>query len=402
MLSFAEALSRAVAAAPPLAVEEVPLGDAAGRVLAEPVDADLDLPPFDTTAMDGWAVDAASASGTVDALSTVGAGSVFGGAVPRGSAVKLMTGAPLPEGTDSVVPVEEAEELPGGRVRLLAAPAPGAHVRRRGEVLREGTRLVPAGRRLRPADLGLAAAAGRERLRVARKAVASVLVTGDELVPPGDTPGPGRIRNTNGPLLLSALARNGCLVRDLGTAGDDPGPLSDALSRALAGGPDLLLTTGGVSAGDFDAVGEVLTGLGAELLFHRVAMRPGKPVLLARRGGTLVFGLPGNPVSVAVAFDLLVRPVLRRMAGLAPPLPPPVRVTLTAAARNRGGRLAFLPGIVSAEGGRLLAEPVPMLGSHDVAAHARANAWLVLPGDGSFEAGDGVEAHLGGEETTLG
>jgi molybdopterin molybdotransferase len=307
----------------------------------------------------------------------------------------------MPEGSDAVVPVEEAEE-DGATVRLLAAPAPGAHIRKRGDVVTRGDLLLAPGRRLSPTDVALLAAAGRGSVRTARHARAAVLVTGDEIVPPDSVPGPARIRNTNGPLLVSALARLGAEVTDLGVSRDDRGTLRAALGRALARGFDLVLTTGGVSAGDFDLVPALLEELGVAACFHKVAIRPAKPVFFGTKGETLVFGLPGNPVSAAVAFDLFVRPAWRKASGLTPPLPPPDEARLTAPAKNKGSRLAFAPASLVREGGRLAATPIPAKGSHDVVAHARANGLLVLPAGAGFAAGDRVAVHVGTDETTLG
>lgn len=403
MIPFSEALELVLEAVSPLPAREVPLEEAVGRVLAEDVRADRPLPPFDATAMDGWAV-RASEVGRPPVLLAVagasGAGSVPG-ALPPGSAWKVMTGAPLPPGSDSVVPVEDAAAVAGGLVRIDAAPEPGAHVRRRGEVFETGTALLPAGRRLTPSDLVLAAAAGRPSLRVARPPCAAVLVTGDELVPPGTTPGPGQLRNTNGPLLSAALRRAGAEVVFSGTAPDDEASLARALDAAFAAGPDVLLTTGGVSAGDYDYVGKVLEARGARTRFHKVAIRPARPVLFATKGATLVFGLPGNPVSAAVAFDFFVRPALRKAAGITPALPDPVAARLTAPLKNKGPRLAFHPARLYVDAGRLTAEPLPTRGSHDVVAHARADAFLELAPASSWKAGDEVPAHRGTAESTF-
>lgn len=403
MIAFADALARVLEAAAPLPACEVALADALSRVLAEDVRADLPVPGFDTTAMDGWALRAADverAPSLLAAAGASGAGSVPG-TLPPGSAWKVMTGAPMPPGSDSVVPVEDAAAVPGGSVRLDAVPRPGEHVRRRGEVFEAGTLLLPAGRRLTPADLALAAAAGKETLRVARAPRAGVLVTGDELVPPGARPGPGQLRNTNGPLLFAALRRAGANPVSLGVVPDDEVALSRALREALAAGLDVLLTTGGVSAGDYDYVGKALAAEGARVRFHKVAIRPAKPVLFATRGSTLVFGLPGNPVSAAVAFDFLVRPALRAAAGLLPPLPPPAQARLTAPVRNKGPRLAFHPARLAWDGGRLAAEPLATRGSHDILAHARADAFLELTGESSWEAGDAVPVHRGTPDSTF-
>jgi molybdopterin molybdotransferase len=404
VLAFDEALSRVLGAVTPFESEPVPLAGAAGRVLREPVDADIDVPPFDTTAMDGWAVRAAEAAAAPLRLRvagpTVGAGG-RGGALPAGAALKVMTGAPMPDGSDAIVPVEQAEEEREA-VLLRTAPAEGAHVRRRGEVIARGDRLLASGRRLSPADIVLLAAAGRASVRTARRARTAVLVTGDEVVATEATPGPAQIRNTNGPLLVASLTRLGADVTDLGVSRDERDALSAALGRALAGGFDVVLTTGGVSAGDFDLVPALLETLGVTAHFHKVAIRPAKPVFFGTKGPTLVFGLPGNPVSAAVALDLFVRPALRKSSGLLPPLPPTEVARLTAPARNKGSRLAFVPATLAREGGRLTATPIRAKGSHDVLAHARANGLLVLPGGSALAAGDRADVHVGTDETTLG
>lgn len=399
VIPFDEALSLVAASAPRLPTEPVPLAQAAGRVLGEPVRADLDVPPFETTAMDGWAVRLSDVH-TVPAR-LAGSGVVGAGAVPEalrnGSALKLMTGAPVPEGADAIVPVEEAREA-GDGVEILVAPKLGAHIRRRGEVLRAGQELLSPGRALAPADLVLAAAAGRETLAVTRRPRAACLVTGDEIVPAGARPSGAQIRNTNGPLIEAALRRLGAEVRDLGVARDDRDLLASALASALEGPFDLVVTSGGVSAGDFDLVGAVLRELGAEVIFHKVSIRPAKPTLFARKGSTMIFGLPGNPVSAAVALDLFVRAALRQAAGLLPPLPPPREAELLSPVRNKGSRLAFLPAVVAEEKGRLFATPIATKGSHDVLSHALSNAYLVLPPASAFARGDRVPV-LPGEAT---
>jgi len=403
VISFAEALTLVLEATPPLPACDVTLADAVSRALAEDVRADQPVPGFDTTAMDGWAVRAADVSRAPTLLAAAGvsgAGSVPGALAP-GAAWKVMTGAPMPPGSDAVVPVEEAGAAQGGAVRIDAVPRPGAHVRRRGEVFETGTLVLPAGRRRTPSDLVHAAAAGRETLRVARAPRAAVLVTGDELVPPGVRPAAGQLRNTNGPLLLGALRRAGAEAVSLGVARDDRTTLAKILGEALEARPDFLLTTGGVSAGDYDFVGEALEAKGARVRFHKVSIRPAKPVLFATKGPTLVFGLPGNPVSAAVAFDFLVRPALRAAAGLLPPLPDPVSARLTAPVRNKGPRLAFHPARLAWDKGRLLAEPLATRGSHDVLTHASADAFLELAPASSWEEGDAVPVHRGTAESTF-
>ena len=298
-----------------------------------------------------------------------------------------MTGAPMPPGSDAVVPVEEAAEIDEKTVRLDVAPRPGAHVRLHGEVFQKGALLLPAGRRLTPADLVLAAAAGRATLRVARPIRAAVLVTGDEIVAPGT-----RARSRADPehertasrLRAAADRRRGHGPRRRARHG---GVLVKTLRGALERGDDLLLTTGGVSAGDYDYVARLSRPRAPRSAFTRSRSGRRSRCSSRRKGATLVFGLPGNPVSAAVAFDFLVRPALRSAAGILPPLPLPLPARLAGPVRNKGPRLAFHPASLSLRDGEEIVEPIATKGSHDVLAHARANAFLELPPGSSFAEG---------------
>jgi molybdopterin molybdotransferase len=403
VIGFDEAVARVVESARTLGAERIPLHEAPGRALAAPVVADGDVPPFDTTAMDGWAVHVAdAAAGSVLRVAgTLGAGVAPDRPLGAGEALKVMTGAPIPHGCEAIVPLEEAA-ADGNLVRIVKAPKPRAHIRARGEVIAEGATLLTPGRRLTPADLAVAAAAGRAAVAVARRARAAVLVTGDEVVAPDAAPGPAQIRNTNGPLLLGALLRSGAHVLDLGLVGDGEAPLRAALAGVFERGLDVLLTTGGVSAGDYDLMPSLLASLGAEVVFHKVSLRPAKPLLFARAGATLVFALPGNPVSAAVAFDMFVRAALRKMSGVSPAAAETVDVRLSGAVKNPGPRLALHPACFTFEGGHLRAAPLAPKGSHDLLTHARANGLLRLAPGSAFEAGTFVPAYLGGEDTTLG
>ncbi len=392
MITFAEAVAQVAKRTPPASAEEVPLDAAAGRLLAGTVESRLDHPRFDATSKDGWAVCSDQTfPARLRVLGTLAAGRVAPGSVGVGETMKIMTGAPVPSGADAVVPVEEAVEE-AGSVAIDAPPRPGAHIRRRGEVVAGGAPLLEAGVFLTPVRIAAAAAAGRRSLRVVRRARAGLLVTGEEIASSAAGPGPGQIPDSNGPLLRAALAREGCETTDLGVCRDDLAELTSRLGAAAKLGLDLLVTTGGVSAGDFDLVSAALRSLGAEIVFHKVSMRPGKPTLFALLGPTLLFGLPGNPVSAAVGFDLFVRGALRVRAGL-PPLPAPIDAALLAPVRNRGRRLALLPGCLHFAGGTVGVEPIPTLGSHDLLAQSRADALFAVPGETSLRAGEVVEAY---------
>jgi len=399
MISVERALERLLGATPVLPEEVAPLGAAAGRVLAEVVRADADVPAFVKSLMDGFAVRSADLTGGAVVLVVVReipAGTDPAALPPLapGTAARIMTGAPLPPGADAVVPVEEsspAADHPGA-VRCAAA-RPGDHCAPRGADVRAGETLLAPGDFIGAAEVAVLAACGRAAVRVGGRPRAAVLATGDELVPPGEAPAPGRLRNSNGPMLLALAARAGAAVADLGIAPDDPERLRAAVERGLEA--DLLLISGGVSMGARDFVGATLRDLGAGILFERVAIRPGKPFTAARRGRTIVCACPGNPASTYVSFQVFARAVLRRMSGHPHPGPAAVRGFLAAPARQRPGRAGYWQARAALVDGRLTAEILPASGSADIAACARGNALVVLPAEaGARAAGDEVDILL--------
>ncbi len=349
------------------------------RVLAENLPATVDQPMADVSAMDGYALAGEAAVGAV--LPVVGlsaAGRPAERALVPGEAIKIMTGAILPEGADRVVIVEATD---GGReeVRLDAVPAAGENIRRQGEIVRRGEALLPAGALLGPGAISLAAGHGHGELKVHRPPRVAMLTTGDEIVAPEDEPGPGQLRDSNTAFLAAAGQSLGLEFEHLGIARDERDDLAARVARGLEA--DVLLLCGGVSQGDFDYVEEVLATLGCRQLFDAVAIQPGKPLVAARHeSGAWVLGLPGNPASVMTCFWLFGRPLLRRLLGhrdgfwhgaLAAELEAPV-------AGSRG-RDRYVPAAVRAENGRLLAEPHPPKGSHDVSTFARGTALLRIP-----------------------
>ena len=292
------------------------LDDALSRVLAGDVASDSDLPPFDRAAMDGYALRAEDVAGAPAALEVVGevrAGQWPDLTVGPGQAVRIMTGAPVPPGADAVQQVEKTQPLDEFRVTILSAVAEGANVAPRGSEVRAGDVVLARGRVIDPAAIAVLASAGRARVRVARRPVVALLVTGDEIVEVSATPAPGQIRNSNGPAVAAQARLAGAEVRLLGVAPDRQDAIAEALRAGLAA--DVLVVSGGVSAGDYDLVEPALLELGATFLFTKVAVKPGAPLVFGRRGATLVFGLPGNPVSAQVTFDLFVRPALLKMQG---------------------------------------------------------------------------------------
>ena len=383
-ISPEEAWERIAARLSPLAGERAPRREAAGRVLAEALAATVDVPAADVSAMDGYALAGEVTPGERrPVIATIAAGDPPGLALPAGKAARIMTGAPMPLGADRVVPVEATRAVPLETVRemaveLLAAAARGEHIRRRGEVLRAGEPLLPAGSLLTPGALALVATHGYAEVPVHRAPAVAVLPTGDEVVPPERVPGPGQLRDSHTDFLLAAGGTLGLRFTALGIAPDRPEELTARVAAGMAAA-DVLLICGGVSMGEFDLVEGALERLGCRRHFDAVAIQPGKPLVFATHPGGVVFGLPGNPASVMVGFWLFVRPALALLAGRAdawwrPSVPATLEAPLpgAAAARDR-----FLPAEVSwgaAPGGGPLVRPLPPKGSHDLAAYARGTA----------------------------
>jgi molybdopterin molybdotransferase len=380
LIPFDQALEMVLAAAKSLAPEEVALEDALGRILAHEIVADADLPPFHRSAMDGYALraeDVRKPPAWLPVTGQIRAGQPPGPPHVPGTAVQIMTGAPVPEGADAVQQVEKTRASEDGRrVEILEAVGPGQNVARRGSEVRAGEPVIEGGRALDPSTLAVLAAVGAARVRVGRRPRVAVLVTGDELVGVGETPVPGQIRNSNGPAVLAQARLAGGAVRSLGVVPDDPSRIAAAVEDGLR--DDVLVLSGGVSAGAFDLVEAALEGQGVRLLFTRVAIKPGAPLVFGMRADTLVFGLPGNPVSAQVTFDLFVRPALLRLQGARSVARPGVVAELAAAVQNRSGRRAHLPAHLRFEGHRFVARPLRSLGSADLVAHSRANALVVL------------------------
>lgn len=317
LLPVEDARTRILRNVRPVGPERVPLADALGRVLAAPVNARRDQPPFEASAMDGYAVLAADVASTPVSLKVVGtsaAGHGFRRQIRTGEAVRIFTGAPLPPGADTVVIQENTEPQSPPYVRILQAAAPGQNVRSKGLDFLRNEILITPPLRLNARDLGLAAAANAAMVRVRRKPVIALLATGDELVEPGTQPGPDQIVSSNS-TALAALARSfGAEVRNLGIVADTLKATERAVARAAHA--DILVTTGGASVGDHDFVLEALKNQGVKIAFWKIAMRPGKPFMYGRRQGQHVMGLPGNPVSALVCARLFLKPLIDTMLGL--------------------------------------------------------------------------------------
>jgi molybdopterin molybdotransferase len=375
-----EAWRRIAERVAPLGVETVGRRAALGRTLAADLPATVDVPATDVSAMDGYAVAGAVRPG--DALpvaGTVAAGDPPGATLAPGTALRIMTGAPVPAGADRILPVENTD---GGRERVTfqAAAEAGDHVRRRGEILRQGDRLLPVGSRLTPGALALLATHGYAEVAVHRAPRVAVLTTGDEVVPPERVPAAGQLRDSNTDFLLAAGASLGFAFAPLGIAPDRPEALRDLIRQGLEA--DVLLLCGGVSMGEFDYVEGVLAELGCEVVFDGVNIQPGKPLVFAVHAGepgALVFGLPGNPASVMCGFWLFVRPALRRLMGFDDSWwGAATKGLLTRKLPGGPSRDRFLPAAIEPRDGTLHVTPFPPKGSHDLAAFGQGTALVRL------------------------
>lgn len=396
-LSFVEARQLILDRVSPLSCERVFLLAACNRALAETICAPFDLPAWDNSAMDGFAVRASdSRSGAVlkiDGYLPAGARGSEAQVTP-GCAVRIMTGAPIPAGADAVVPFEEAVEA-DGTIRLAHPVAAGDHIRRRGSDVRCGDPVLPAGTLIRPAEINMLATFGIPLVSVHRRPRVAIVSTGDELVDLGETAGPGQIVNSNSYSLAAAVLEAGGEPILLGIARDNRDSTREKLAAGLEA--DVLITSAGVSAGDRDLVRDVLAELGVEQLFWKIDIKPGRPTAFGVRGAVPVFSLPGNPVSTIVTFEFFVRPALLRMAGHPQPLRPTVRVRLLEKAKKRAGRVQFLRVQVHDSADGLVASSSGDQNTGIVRTMVRANGIAILPAElDEVPAGSVVELLLVG------
>ena len=372
-----------------LPAEPVAIGEAGGRVLSEPGRAAVDLPPFDSSAMDGFALRAADSPGRLPVSFRIAAGAPAPRLLEPGEAMGIATGGVVPAGADAVIPFEYVVET--DNTIELAEPVPvGANIRPAGGDVRRGETVVDAGARLGPAQLGALAAAGLAHVLVARRPRACVLATGSELRQPGEPLEPGQIYEANGLLLAAQLESAGAEVERLSPVADDEDAHREALLRGLSA--DVLVTSGGVSVGPHDLVRKVEAELGVEEVFWGVAMKPGKPISFGVLDRRLVFGLPGNPVSALVGFELFVRPALLALQGAADPLPRFERGRLTRALVPNAHRDELVRARLHSDGDGTVLDPLPGRESHMIARAAAADALVLVPmGERELSLGDSVE-----------
>ncbi|MCX7805267.1 MAG: molybdopterin molybdotransferase MoeA [Planctomycetota bacterium] len=360
--------------------ERVALSDAVGRVLAEDIVSDTDLPPFDKSAMDGYAIrsgDATTVPVELSVVEHIPAGNVSNRAIGRLECARIMTGAPLPPGADAVVRQEDTEPAGPGRIRVTRPVARGDNVCVRGEDIRGGSVVLRSGMILRPLDIALAAAAGAPDLNVRTLPTVAVAATGNEVVPAGCPLREGAIRDSNSYSLAARLRQTGIRPKLLGIIPDDPEALRRALNEGL--GADLLLVSGGVSVGDCDLAPAVLSSMGVEIVFRSVAMKPGRPTVFGRKGSSLVFGVPGNPVSTVIVAELFVIPAVRLMMGESDAGPVMTDALLDEALSHKPDRMSFKPVRLYLSGGTLRARPTTYHGSADLAGAAAGDAFAVIP-----------------------
>ncbi len=398
MISFEQALNlvaeKLAAANLSPAAGAVPLDEARGRVLASDVLADRDYPPFPRSTRDGYAVRAADVRQVPASLTCVGearAGAPYSGklAEESGACVEIMTGAPVPPGADAVVMIERTRR-DGSRVEILRAVEPFENVVRQGSEAPAGGVVLPRGRRVTPGEMALLASVGAATVEVFRQPTVAILPTGDEVVPIDDNPKWFEIRNSNAIALGGQVAAAGGIPHQLGIAPDEVGRLRELIEAGLE--QDLLLLSGGVSAGKYDLVEQVLAELGAEFYFQSVALRPGKPTVFGRARGKFFFGLPGNPVSTFVTFEVFARPAIAVLGGAPFERPVLLRARLGKPFRQSHGLTAFMPARVEMQDGDPVVTPVGWQGSGDLVGLAAANCLLVVhPHQTELAAGEWVD-----------
>jgi molybdopterin molybdotransferase len=390
MLSVEQAQAEILGRARRLPTERVDVLAALGRVLAEPIRSTRVIPPWPNSSMDGYAVRAADTrpSTTLQVVDRVIAGSLPKRAVGAGEAVRIFTGAPLPQGADAVIPQEDVDAR-DGIIALRGAVEPGAYVRPAGEDVRAGDLVLEPGRPIGPPEIGILATLGRTQVTVSRRPRVAVLSTGNELADLGTEPTAAQIPNSNTYALMAQISEAGGLPINLGVAPDRLDAIAERIGRGAEA--DVLVTSAGVSVGELDLVREALVNAGAELHLWKVDMRPGKPITFGSMGGRAVFGLPGNPVSAMVTFELFVRPMLFAMQGRRGPARPTIRATALAPIVNRGSRRGYLRVVLEAREGRWGARLTGDQGSGILRSMVQADGLAILPGDTSVAPGQEIE-----------
>jgi len=393
MINFNDAVKRVLSTVGRLPPVEEALENVSGCVLAADARCPESIPPFSRSTMDGYAVRSQDFTATPQEFKVVE--EIPAGKVPRrsimsGQAARIFTGAIVPDGADAVIIQEDAQPLGDDRVRFPSSPTPGQFIMNAGDIARSNELLLEEGHVLTPSAIALLASVGSTKVPVYPRPRASVLATGDELVEPWVPPGPAHVRNSNAPMLVSALRAAGAEPEYVGIAKDNPASLRSLLEKGLSA--DILLVSGGVSVGTHDLVGRELENMGVEPVFTRVAVKPGKPLFFGRNGGTVVFGLPGNPASSLVGFELFVRPALYKMRGFGEKPPQFRSGELRSSIAAKRDRLTFLPATFARSPSGAAVELLKWAGSGDIKAMTHANCLVAIPpGKAPIPAGTKVD-----------
>jgi len=362
-----------------LKTETIPFRSAYGYTIAEDVFADSDIPPYNKSAMDGYAVKSGSIADGITVFTvsgTVSAGSVPETAIDRYHCMKIMTGAPIPDGADAVVMVEKTELLAEGRVRILSPVVAGQNICKRGEDIGRGERVLRKESVIGAAEIAILASVGKTEVKVVKKPSVGVLTTGSEIVEPEQKPPYGAIRNSNGPMLSCLAEASGCHVEYHGVGRDNAYELRTLFEKGLE--KDVLLVSGGVSMGDYDLVPAILKEAGADIFFHKVSIKPGKPLLFARKGICHIFGIPGNPVSNFTTFHMFIKPSLLKMMGRKNHLPLLLHASVEEDVRRKGSRSYIMPARYMVREGILKVQPFKLNGSADIVGCSGCNALILI------------------------
>lgn len=390
MHNYISAIETIMANLPEPQIETRRFDDAIDFILAQNIISSENIPPFANSAMDGFAlideIEDISVGSEFDVVGEVAAGNVFSGTFESGQAVYITTGAPVPDGTTAIVPIEDTEKISDTRIRITKAPKQQAHIRYPGEDVQNGQTVFEPGTKITPAHVGMLATLGKTSIEVFRRPEVAFLATGSELVSADEQPGPGQIRNSNSPTILSQIRSLGCPLIDLGVAKDERQDLHSKLTSEPL--PDVLVTAAGVSMGEYDYVSEVLNQLGMETIFWKVSIKPGKPLVFGRIGKTIYFGLPGNPVSASVVFEQFVAPALRLMSGQHQAFMPLYEASIMGKIKGAGKRLLFARGKLEMDGKNWLVRSAGSQGSHVISALAASNCFIFIAPGQSLEDGD--------------
>jgi molybdopterin molybdotransferase len=388
MILLEQAMQKILEATKKLDIEKINLDSSFNYVLAENITADIDIPPFNKSAMDGYAVrakDISAVPAILEVQDTIQAGDSALGSIKSGQCVKIMTGAPVPRYADSVVMVEDTEQSENGFVKILKEVKKGQNVCQQGEDIKRGKVVLEKDTFIGAPEIAILSSVGKTAVRVYRKPEVAIVSTGNEIVEPGNPLKNGQIRNSNGPMLMSLVLSLGCKTRYLGIAEDTESSLRNKIGEGLKS--DVLLLSGGVSMGEYDLIPKVLGELGVRILFHRVFVKPGKPLLFAVKGKSIIFGIPGNPVSNFTTFHMFVKPALRKMMGVSA-----YEVSLEEAVmdidfKNTTERVHVVPSSCFFKGTELHVAPFTLNGSADIIGCSNANCFAVIRKRGTIATG---------------